>query len=61
MRRSLTPEVFKREVHALVEAQATHPEATALLLSMDASPPAPLPPGVRWQSAVAWLLGDEFE
>jgi hypothetical protein len=56
-----SPEVLAREVRALVEAQATHPDATALLLSLDAAPPAPLPPGVRWQSAIAWLLGDELE
>lgn len=56
-----SPDVLEREVRALVEAQATHQAATALLLSLDAAPPAPLPPGVRWQSAVAWLLGDELE
>lgn len=54
-------ETLEREVRALMDAQAAHPHALPLLLSMDAQPPATLPPGIHWQSAAAWLLGDALE
>jgi hypothetical protein len=54
-------ETLARAVRALVEAQAEHPEAMPLLLSLDASAPASLPPGIRRQSAAAWLLGNDPE
>ncbi|MBL9114481.1 MAG: ATP-binding protein [Verrucomicrobiaceae bacterium] len=54
-------ETLEREVRALLDAQGAHPQATPLLLSMDASPPASLPSGIHWQSAAAWLLGDEMD
>jgi hypothetical protein len=48
-----------REVRSLYEASAAHPEATALLLTMDAPAPlADLPAGVRWMPATSWLLGE---
>jgi len=54
-------ETLEREVRALVEAQDEHPGAMPLLISMDTPPPASLPPGIRWQSAAAWLLGDPLD
>ncbi|MDH4454956.1 MAG: ATP-binding protein [Verrucomicrobiota bacterium] len=51
-------ETLERETCALTDAQAAHPQAVPLLLSMDALPPPALPPGIRWQAAAAWLLGD---
>lgn len=51
------PNTFEREVRALVEASATYPEATPLLLTLDALPPTvALPAPLRWQPAAAWLL-----
>ena len=48
----------EREVRALLSASAAYPEATPLLISLDAVPPQPdLPAPLRWQSAAAWLLG----
>ncbi len=52
------PETLHREVRALVEAKSAHPHGEALLLSADSSGPDGLPTDVRWQSAVAWLLGE---
>jgi hypothetical protein len=50
----------EREVRALLSASAAYPEATPLLISLDAIPPQPdLPAPLRWQSAVAGLLGCE--
>ncbi|HRI16038.1 MAG TPA: DUF4143 domain-containing protein [Verrucomicrobiota bacterium] len=54
-----TPETFDGEVRALAEAQITFPDATPLLLSLDSLlPRRGLPPGLRWQSAVGWLLSE---
>lgn len=48
----------EREVRALLSATADYPDATPLLISLDAIPPQPdLPAPLRWQSAAAWLLG----
>ena len=48
----------EREVRALLSAMADYPDATPLLISLDAIPPQPdLPAPLRWQSAAAWLLG----
>ena len=53
------PTTFAREVRALEEAAALHPAATPLLLTLDFSPPpAPLPAGLHWQPAAAWLLDE---
>lgn len=47
----------EREVRALVSATAEYPDATPLLITLDAVPPQPdLPTPLRWQAAAAWLL-----
>jgi predicted AAA+ superfamily ATPase len=45
-----------REVRALHEAHAAHPNATSILLSLDTIPPRSLPASITWQSAYDWLL-----
>lgn len=51
---------IERELRALVAARAAYPRARALLLTMDADPPATgLPAHVEWQPAARWLLEDE--
>lgn len=53
------PATFEREVRALAAAAAEHRGALPLLLTFDTLPPrSPLPKPLRWQPAVAWLLGD---
>jgi predicted AAA+ superfamily ATPase len=55
------PDTYNREVRALVAAAAEHPGAVPLLLTFDTLPPRPpLPAPLRWQPAIAWLLGDEL-
>jgi predicted AAA+ superfamily ATPase len=50
-----------REVRALMAASQEHPEAKAVLLTLDAVPPAAdLPKPLRWQSAAEWLLSEWF-
>lgn len=50
-------ETWHREIKALTVAAARYPEARAMLLTLDPSPPArPLPEGLAWQSAAGWLL-----
>jgi predicted AAA+ superfamily ATPase len=50
-------ETWERELRALRAAAAAHSDARPLLLTLDAQPPArPLPRGITWQSAAAWLL-----
>ena len=50
----------QREVRALASAAAAHPGATALLLTADSEPPhEALPSPLAWQSAAAWLLGED--
>jgi hypothetical protein len=47
----------EREVRSLEAAARAHPEAAALLLTLDASPPRrELPVPVRWMPASRWLL-----
>jgi uncharacterized protein len=49
-----------REVRALAAAAGEHPHATALLITLSATPPREdLPSPLRWTSATAFLLGDE--
>jgi hypothetical protein len=51
---------WEREVRSLEAAGRAHPDATALLLTLDASPPFREPPAsVRWMSASQWLLEPE--
>ncbi len=53
------PGTLAREVRALETAGTTHPTARRLLLTLDTLPPRhPLPAGIQWQSAAAWLLDD---
>ena len=55
------PAAYEREIRALAAAAAEHPEALPLLLTFDTLPPRPpLPRPLRWQPAIAWLLGDEL-
>jgi len=55
------PTVLEREARALKIARAAHPSAQALLLTLDAAAPAPLPHGVSWVTASSWLLEAENE
>jgi hypothetical protein len=53
-------DTYAREVRALTAAAMEYPGAVPLLLTFDTLPPrTPLPPPLRWQPAIAWLLGDE--
>jgi len=53
------PGTYEREVRALLAAAAEYPGATSLLLTFVTLPPhPPLPKPLRWQPAIAWLLGD---
>lgn len=55
------PATYEREVRALAAAAAEYPGAIPLLLTFDTLPPrSPLPKPLRWQPAIAWLLGDEL-
>ena len=55
------PETQAREVRALASAAAEFPDARPLLLTFDtATPPTALPAPLRWQPAIAWLLGDKL-
>lgn len=48
---------LEREVRALEAAMREHPEASGLLITMDATPPRIAPPsGARWVAASKWLL-----
>jgi predicted AAA+ superfamily ATPase len=54
------PATYEREIRALSAAAAEWPGAAALLLTFDTLPPrSPLPKPLRWQPAIAWLLGDQ--
>jgi len=55
------PGTYEREVRALAAAAAEYPGAIPLLLTFDTLPPRlSLPKPLRWQPAIAWLLGDEL-
>ncbi|MEX2610328.1 MAG: ATP-binding protein [Gemmatimonadota bacterium] len=48
---------WHREVRALEDAAGTHPDAEAVLITLDpAPPPHDLPRGLRWSPAARWLL-----
>ena len=52
-------DTFTREVRALQEAAAVYPDATPLLITLDALPPSQaLPKPLLWQPAAQWLLGE---
>lgn len=47
----------EREVRALLSAAAEYPDATPLLITLDAVPPQPaLPAPLQWKAAATWLL-----
>ena len=49
---------WEREVRALETAARAHPNAEAVLITQDASPPLrALPAPLQWMSATQWLLG----
>ena len=49
---------WDREVRALEVASVTYPEAVAVLITQDQSPPTrTLPGAMQWYSATEWLLG----
>lgn len=51
-------DTWEREIRALLSARRQFPEADAVLLTLDAVPPArALPEGIRWRAAAEWLLG----
>jgi uncharacterized protein len=55
------PATWEREVRALSAASAEYPAALPLLLTFDTlSPRSSLPKPLRWQPAIAWLLGEEL-
>ncbi|HVR30266.1 MAG TPA: ATP-binding protein [Thermoanaerobaculia bacterium] len=50
-------ETWVRELRALQAAVAVHRDATAWLVTLDATPPTrPLPEGITWAPAARWLL-----
>ncbi len=54
-------DTYAREIRALTAAATEYPDAIPLLLTFDTLPPRPpLPAPLRWQPAVAWLLGNEL-
>ncbi len=56
------PATYEREVRALTAAAAEYRSAIPLLLTFDTLPPrSPLPKPLRWQPAIAWLLGDPLK
>ena len=53
------PDTYERKVRALAAAAAEYRGATPWLLTFDTLPlRSPLPKPLRWQPAIAWLLGD---
>lgn len=49
-------ETFSREIRALQSASKEFPDATPILITLDAIPPTGLPAGITWIPAVEWLL-----
>lgn len=50
-------ETWKREVRALADAKNEYPDAKALLITLDPSPPShELPEGLEWRAASQWFL-----
>jgi len=47
---------LEREVRGLVDARRDHPRGKALLVTLDALPPAGLPKDIAWMPAAEWLL-----
>jgi hypothetical protein len=54
---SRADDTLARELRALADAAAAHPEARPLLITLDDDPPSrPLPDRVTWMPAAEWLL-----
>ena len=54
-------ETWQRELRGLQSGMAAHPEAQPFLVTLDTDPPKrPLPEGIRWAPASAWLLDEAF-
>jgi hypothetical protein len=52
-------ETWARELRALQAGAAVHPDASAWLVTLDATPPTrSLPKGISWAPAARWLLED---
>lgn len=50
----------EREVRGLAAAASEYPDATPLLITLDAVPPQPaLPSPLQWRAAAGWLLDEE--
>ncbi len=49
-------ETWAREVRALESAASMHPDADAVLVTLDPSPPRSLPGRLQWQPAAQWLF-----
>lgn len=50
-------DTMRREMRALERAREAHPEARALLVTLDSRPPnLTMGKGIRWCSAARWLL-----
>lgn len=48
---------WEREVRALEDARRIHPDAEAILITLDPSPPArEVPDGLEWRAASRWFL-----
>ena len=55
------PATYEREVRSLAAAASEYRRSTPLLLTFETLPlRSPLPKPLRWQPAIAWLLGDEL-
>jgi len=53
------PDTYEREVRSLVAASEKHKQASALLLTLESTPPrAALPPPLEWQWVGEWLLSE---
>jgi len=52
-------DVRERELRALIDAQATYPDASRHLIMLDPEDMGGLPPGIVAHSAVEWLLREE--
>ena len=56
------PETLEREVRALQAIAPLHPEAEALLITLDTTPPKiSLPETIHWRPAIQWLLDKNEE
>jgi hypothetical protein len=53
-------ETWARELRALEAGAGAHPDASAWLVTLDATPPTrPMPDGINWAPAARWLLEEK--